>query len=332
MRKLFLTFIIFMTFSANSTFAQSSITKTLDRIENSLFGIEYTKQSDNQRLERIEESIYGEKKSGNIKTRLENLSKDVATNQMGQEIKPKRDTFEEEPEIYTEEHRLAQSEPQNYYAPEEKAEPNIDYPIINELEEQTFGKSYKDLDLNSRLEKLEKHALRKTYNDALSDRVERLKNKLAYTPSKQSQYDYDDGNYYTPQSDNYYDYNDNYFSPQSVAQADQNFYHRQQNDNQYIEKELSDRDFRSKLNKMEKNVFKQSFSNDNVENRLSRLESTMFNTNFSNDKNSTRLNRISSAVQAQKSAKKYDSNSFQQKMGTALQIGMFVLMVVAMIL
>ena len=83
---------------------------------------------------------------------------------------------------------------------------------------------------------------------------------------------------------------------------------------------------------MEKNVFKQSFSNDNVENRLSRLESTMFNTNFSNDKNSTRLNRISSAVQAQKSAKKYDSNSFQQKMGTALQIGMFVLMVVAMIL
>ncbi len=330
MRKLFVTFIIFITFSANSVFAQSSISKTLDRIENSLFGIEYSKQSDNQRLERIEENIYGEKKSGNIKTRLEKLSKDVATNQMGQEIKPKRDTFEEEPEVYTEEHRLADGNTENYYAPAEKADPNIDYPIINELEEQAFGKSYKDLDLNSRLEKLEKHALRKTYNDALSDRVERLKSKMAYVP-KQIHYDDDNRNYYTPEN-TYYDADDNYFSPQTVAQADQDFYHRQQNDNQYLERELSDRDFRSKLNKMEKNVFKQSFSNDNVENRLSRLENTIFNTNFSDDKNSTRLNRISSAVQAQKSARKYDSNSFQQKMGTALQIGMFVLMMVAMIL
>lgn len=330
MRKSFITFIIFITFSSNSVFAQSSISKTLDRIENSLFGIEYTKQSDNQRLERIEESIYGEKKSGNIKTRLENLSKDVATNQMGQEIKPKRDTFEEEPEVYTEEHRLADANTENYYAPAEKADPDIDYPIINELEEQAFGKSYKNLDLNSRLEKLEKHELRRTYNDALADRVERLKNKMAYTP-KQIQYDFDNQNYYTPEN-NYYNADDNYFSPQTVAQADQDFYHRQQNDNQYLERELSDRDFRSKLNKMEKNVFKQSFADDTVDNRLGRLENTIFNTNFSDDKNSTRLNRISSAIQAQKSAKKYDSNSFQQKMGTALQIGMFVLMMVAMIL
>ncbi|MBR1680851.1 hypothetical protein IJ707_03570, partial [bacterium] len=80
------------------------------------------------------------------------------------------------------------------------------------------------------------------------------------------------------------------------------------------------------------NVFKQSFSNDTVDNRLSRLESTIFNSNFSNDKETTRLKRISSAVNAQKSAKKYDSNGFQQKMATAMQIGMFVLMVVAMIL
>ena len=39
MRKSFITFIIFITFSSNSVFAQSSISKTLDRIENSLFGI-----------------------------------------------------------------------------------------------------------------------------------------------------------------------------------------------------------------------------------------------------------------------------------------------------
>ncbi len=315
MRKLFTT-ILFIFLLSNNCFAQSKTSQTLSRIENNLFGIEYTKQSDTERLSRIEEQVYGQSKSGSVKSRLSALSDDIAANQMGQEITPTRDTFAEE-DNYNEK-KLAQSSEQEYIEPDN---PKIEYPAVNEIEEQIFGKNYKNLDINSRLSKLEKEIFKKTYEDALSERVERLKNKIAYKPK---QNEFEEQNYF-------YDEQDNYFSPNSLAQnSTDTFYHSQKGD--LIDRKIADRDFRSKLNKLEKNVFKQSFSNDTVENRLSRLENTIFNSNFSNDKETTRLKRISSAVNAQKSAKKYDSNGFQQKMATAMQIGMFVLMVVAMIL
>jgi len=314
MRKLFITFLFIILFS-NTTFAQSKISSELSRIENNLFGIEYTKQSDNERLSRIEEQVYGEAKSGSVKSRLSSLSNDIAANLMGQEIKPKRDTFDDEEENF-EKHKMAQTE--EYKEPDN---PKIDYPIVNELEEQIFGKTYKNQDINTRLSKLEKEVFRKTYEDALSERVDRLKEKVAY---KQPQKDFENNDYF-------YDEQSNYFSQDTLAQNNPDtYYYSQKGD--YVDKQIADRDFRSKLNKLEKNVFKQSFSNDTIDNRLNRLESTIFHSNFSKDSEKTRLNRLSSAVNAQKSAKKYDSNGFQQKMATAMQIGMFVLMVVAMIL
>ena len=312
MRKTILTLLFILMFS-NVSYAESKTSQTLSRIENNLFGIEYSKQSDTERLSRIEEHVYGESKSGSVKSRLTSLSDDIATNQMGQEIAPKRDTFDDEEEKF-ERQKLAQSEP-------EPDNPKIDYPVINEIEEQIFGTTYKNSDINTRISKLEKEVFKKTYEDALSERVERLKNKVAYNPKQK---EFEEKNYY-------YNEQDNYFSPNTLAQNDTDtFYHSQKGD--FTDRKIADRDFRSKLNKLENNVFKQSFSNDTVDNRLSRLESTIFNSNFSNDKETTRLKRISSAVNAQKSAKKYDSNGFQQKMATAMQIGMFVLMVVAMIL
>lgn len=344
LKKILITF-LFIILSTNLTFADSKTSKILSRIENNLFGIEYKNQNESTRLSRIEEQVYGEAKSGNIKTRLENLSKDIATNQMGQEITPKRDTFEEENETFTQE-KVAKTTQEEYYEPDN---PKIEYPTVNELEEQIFGKTYKNLDINTRLSKLEKETFKKTYEDALSDRVDRLKNKLAYTKPQTQEENYfsnnnsADGNYFSP--NNTYQPQDNYFSPENYNNTPyENYYSQQmlaQNPNdtytekqryQAIDENISDRNFRSKLNKLEKNVYRQSFSDDNIDNRLSRLESTIFKTNFSSDKNTTRLSRIASAVEAQKSAKKYDSNGFQQKMATAMQIGMFVLMVVAMIL
>lgn len=316
MRKIFITF-LFITLFSNTSLAQSKISSELSRIENNLFGIEYSKQSDNERLSRIEERVYGEAKSGNIKSRLSALSNDAATNLMGQEIKPKRDTFDDEEEKF-EQQKLAQSQAEDYAEPDN---PKIDYPVVDTFEEQIFGTTYKNLDINKRLAKLEKEVFKKTYEDTLSERVERLKEKVAYSPSKN---EFEEQYYY-------YNEQNNYFAPDTPTQNSNNaYFHSQKGDD--VDKRIADRDFRSKLNKLEKNVFKQSFSGDSIDNRLSRLESSIFNSNFSKDKETTRLNRISSAVKAQKSAKKYDSNGFQQKMATAFQIGMMVLMVVAMIL
>lgn len=328
-KKLIISLILTILLS-NSVSADSKTSKTLSRIENNLFGIEYTDKSETERLSRIEEQVYGESKNGSIKSRLEDLSKDIATNQMGQEITPKKDTFDDENDYY-EQNKLAQTQQEEYREPDN---PNIDYPAVNELEEQIFGKTYKNLDINTRLSKLEKETFRKTYEDALSDRVDRLKNKVAYE-TRTDNNGYSEQNPYT-QNDLAQNYNpndfgqdENYFSPQTIAQNNDNGFFR--NKNKYNEN-FTDKELNTKLKKLEKNVFKQSFTNDSPDNRLSRLESTIFNTNFPSDEMSTRINRISSAVEAQKTAKKYDSNGLQQKMATAMQIGMFVLMVVAMIL
>ncbi|MBQ3311150.1 hypothetical protein IJG72_03650 [bacterium] len=313
---------------SNNVFAQTKTGDILSRIENSLYEIEYTNQSEEKRLERIEETVYGEAKKGNIKLRLDNLYKDISANQMGQEISPKRDTFEEESETYTY-NKLAKQNKSHSNNLQNNSNPNIDYPVVNELEEKAFGKTYKELDLNTRLSKLEQHSLKKTYDDAFSDRVERLKTKLAYKQDKKPfQYQYYD-NYLAQNMDNYAgsEYED--YSPKATENnSSKNMF----KSNNYLDKEISDADFRSDLNKIERKVFKNSYSSDSINNRLSRLENTIFNTQFNKDSNNTRLRRISSAVQAQTSARKYDSNSIQQKIGTALQIGMMVLMVVAMIL
>ena len=82
MKNLFISIICIFVLQT-SVCAQSQTSKTLSTIENNLYGIEYTNQSDNARLNRIEETVYGEKKSGSIKSRLADLDKDIASEQMG---------------------------------------------------------------------------------------------------------------------------------------------------------------------------------------------------------------------------------------------------------
>lgn len=333
MIKKILLLLIFTVFISNICFAQSQIAKTLSNIENSLFGVEYTTQSDEKRLSRIEETIYGEKKSGDIKSRLLNLDKDASCNVMGCEIPPKRDTFDDDFEKnnhsnYQNNEHIAQQ----YTEYEEREDANIEYPAVDTLEMSAFGKQYKNLDIKTRLSNLERKEFLKTYsNDNLSTRVERLKSKLAY---KSNEDIVDDNiknfnNYSNLMADNTFP-SDNYFSPKTMNK-NHNYMTEKQRE-KYFDNQLEDRDLRAKLNKIEKFVFKRSYTNDTIDNRLSRLESIIFNTNFSADNNNTRLKRIKAASEAQKTAKKYDSNSFSQKMAAALQIGMLVLMVVAMIL
>lgn len=58
-----------------------------------------------------------------------------------------------------------------------KADANVNYPIVDKLEDTTFNKEFKSLDINKRrLANLEQKTFNKTYDkDSLNDRVERLK-------------------------------------------------------------------------------------------------------------------------------------------------------------
>ena len=62
------------------------------------------------------------------------------------------------------------------------------------------------------------------------------------------------------------------------------------------------------------------------------MEYEIFGTEFSEESLDKRVKRLNSVNKAKKSALKYDSNHFQQKMTTAMEIGAMILMILAMVL
>ena len=278
----------------------------LDNLENSLYGFTYTTSDDASRLSRIEESVYGQSKPNkSVNERIASLKKDMSADLIGQEITPKEDTFAEDEYKYND--KIA----------EEKMPPagaNVDYPSVNELEQQIFKQQFKNQDLNSRLAKLEKEALGQTFEtDAFSSRVERLQAKIKPESLMENKIAQDEGSIpldkdyslsgYEPPEFDYDAYNARHQKPAKVNLAS-----------------------------VEKSILRQSFNNDDINNRLARLESTMFGTTFDSDTQEDRLRRISSAYKAQKTASRYDSNKFSQNMATAMQIGTILLMILACVL
>lgn len=306
-------FILFLSIllTVNCSFAAGQYSSILDNIENSIYGFTYTTSDDLSRLSRIEESVYGQSKQNkSIQERVTDLKKDMAADLIGQEISPKEDTFAEEQDKYKEEH-IAEVPP---------AGANVDYPSINELEKHIFKKEFKNQDLNSRLANLEKQALGKTFdNDPFSSRVERLQAKVKPKSFMNNS---------IAQSSN------DYFDEQPVP-LDKNYnldsYHSPDFDyDEYNSRPKSPQ--RINLASVEKSIFKRVFNNESNDARLSRLESTMFGTTFNSDSEQERINRVASAYKAAKSASRYDSNKFSQNMGTAMQIGTIILMILACVL
>ncbi len=277
----------------------------LDKLETAMFGFTYPNETQTLRLERLETEIYGSVKSGTTAQRLTNLDKDLAASSIGKEIAPREDTFADDtPKTAS---NPAVSRPAAAPAASERPAPGVDYPAVNELEQIVFNKEFKEKPLNTRLDALEQKTFKKTYaSDDLSARVDRLQSDLKPTRSAFSQPQY------APSSEKY-DYDD--FSP---AQNNYSVYRPPVT--------------KTNLAAVEKTVFKESFPQDNLDNRLARLEEGMFGTTFDTDSQQERINRITSAHTAQKSAKKYDSNKFNQAASSGMQIGMFILMILACIL
>lgn len=307
MKKILSTFIICLTLS--STAIASTNTELLGKMENNLFGFEYTSQNDTQRVERIEKEVYGTPSNGDISKRIAKLNKDLGAELIGQEIEPCEDTFLQEEE---------------YKEVLSSQEANIDYPVINELEKSVFNSENKGIGVKDRLAKLEAKVFSKTYeNEDLSTRVDRLRNKIqpasldniANSPSD----DFYTSGYYPPA----YDYDgmeiggmSNSYGYDYAGMHSPSFFPAK----------------KANLNSIERSLYKKNFKSDDMQNRLARVEQSMFGETFSDEDEQTRINRISSAYNAQKSSAKYDSNRFAQNMSTAMQIGTMILMILACIL
>lgn len=294
--------------------AQSQYSAIITKMETSLFGMDYSSQNDEARLKRIEEVVYGQPSSKTVSQRVNKLSTDLSADLIGQEVKPKRDTFAEDDDTPIEK------------AP--KADSNVNYPIVNNLEKKVFNKEFKTVEIHQRLANLEQNVFKKTFNDDLSARVERL--KLAVMPERAMRTsDSEDDNQNSiedmlPHSAQSPDDLDNQGLNSRIPS-----YNAQ---NSVLDDYQGNSDIVIPLSALERSILKKSFPNDTVSNRLTRLELKIFNSTFIDDDEQTRFDRVSSAYQAQKTSKKYDSNKLTQHMSTAVQLGAILLLVLAAIL
>lgn len=314
-RKIILTLMVITIFCGAEAFcSQQTI---LDKIENSVYGFTYNNESETSRLNRLEEKIYGKTNKGSNQTRIAKLKKDMSADLIGQEISPKEDTFMDDND-----HIVFEKEPAEAQ--------NMDYPVINELEQHVFKKENKGQNLKTRLSNLERKTFNKTYeHEDLSTRVDRLKAKIKPKTFLSNGMQQQENEFYNEPADkmaqNYhlnqygsptFDY-ESYNRKNNTLDSNENLYKNT--------KPLS-------LAKIEKQLYHKKYDNEPTSKRLSRIESSVFGTSFPNDNENERIQRLSSAIQAQKTSKMYDSNRFNQNMATAFQIGTLILMVLACIL
>lgn len=324
MKKLILLTALVLLFNTggNVVFALTTTQATLNKLEDSLFGFQYNDENDLTRLDRIETSVYGAPSKLSQAQRIAKLRKDLSADLIGQEITPREDTFAEDSDYWVDN------------PPKEAS--NITYPAVDELEKLVFNKTFPKDDITKRLSNLEKKTFNKTYNDDLNTRTERLKAELkpqsfmdnSIAQSSNAFYDQNDvvplgGDFHMNKYMQHEPYDYSAFNARQRALADE-----YDNNAPLFNREPK----KASLSTVEKKLMKQNFNDDTMENRLARVEQYMFGTVFGGDDQQTRLNRISSAYNAEKSAGKYDSNSFARNMTTGVQIGMLILMVLACIL
>ena len=324
MKKLVLTLSIILSCQVLTLAGQNN--EILDKIENSIFGYTYSNEAEQTRLNRIEENVYGKASTGQASTRVAKLRKDLSADLMGNEIEPKEDTFAEPEDSWV-------------FAKEPVESTKIQYPAIDELEQQVFNKEFKDQNIKTRLTNLEKKTFGKTYeNEDLSSRVDRLKAEIKPKNFMDNQIAKQENSFYEGDinrlDENYHldSYGDD-FNYSTYNQNHTNTYdYYEDYENYQSNKNIFNPSKSLNISTIEKSLYNKKYDNEPMHARLSRVESSVFGTVFANDSDSERIARLSSAINAQKSASRYDSNKIGKNLGTAFQIGTILLMVLACIL
>lgn len=220
-------------------------TSTLKKLEESVFGIDYSKEKIENRLARLEKNIYGKSKTGSLETRFSKLSKDMSADVLGKEIPPTSDTFYDD--------EIAQSDGSE------------NYPIINEIEEKLFRKSSPEKSLHSRIKNIEKHLFSKTYeSEDYFNRMERIKAEYySKNPNQNPETlcsDYPDTFYSEPEK---------YYSAYNPTDE----YELSRLEKKLLKNNYPNDTFNDRLSRLETKVFETDFFYDDPKIRLDRLAS-----------------------------------------------------------
>ena len=296
---LFITIIIFTTVPSMAVYP--NISETLSKIENSLYGFDYNKDKAQDRLSRIEKTVYGKNFSDDINNRIKRLSGDISADVIGLEITPTEDTFKQ---IEEDVESL-------------QADNSVNYPIVDEIEQKLFNTTYPQRDFHTRIVTIEKKLFGKIYDvDDYSKRMDRIKSKM-FPPTISESYTPENQSYYTDKDINAMD-----FSPLSKIKP-----------KNLLSSPFGQRNYTrpyTNYGNYDESCFDSNDSD--IESQLSQMEYETFGTEFSDESVSKRIKRLNSVNKAKKSSSRYDSNKFQQKMATAMEIGAMILMILAMVL
>ena len=266
----------------------------ITKIENEIFGFDYTNDSITNRLARLEKNIYGKTNNGKIENRIKKITSDINSEQIGKEIEPTEDTFRED---------------------EILADNKVNYPIVDEIEKKLFNQTYKNRDLHTRIVTIERKIFGKIYDvDDYSTRMDRIKAEIMPERLAEEKVFGSERNFNYSNSLSSSDLGGTGFNRYSMPYGQENYTRPYLN---YGEYEGSATGFAS---------------NPNIEDELAKLEYDTFGTEFSNDDTQTRMKRLKSVNKAKKSSNVYESQKLNQRMSTFMEIGSILLMILAMVL
>lgn len=292
MKKIFI--ILFIVIYLLAYFPQLSFSAPIkqnaeiSKIENSLFGFDYLNDSLENRVSRLEKNIYGKSSTGDLNKRIKKLATDINAEQIGLEITPSEDTFNEENEI---------------------ADNSVNYPIVDEIEMKIFNQTFKNRDFHTRIVTIERKLFGKIYDvEDYSTRMDRIKAEvLPERLAREKVFGYD---------------NSDTVSSLDLSGLSNSRYSMPYGQRNYTRPYANYGDLTGAAAPM----------SSQFQDELAQLEYDTFGTEFSGDDTNTRIKRLNSVNKAQKSSQKYDSQKFNQRMSTVMEIGAMLLMILAMVL
>ena len=195
---------------------------------------------------------------------------------------------------------------------EQLADNTVNYPIVDEIEMKLFNQTYKNRDFHTRIVTIEKKLFKKIYDaEDYSTRMDRIKAEvMPERLAREKVFGYDNTDSLT-QSD--------------LSGLNKNRFAGMYGQENYTRPYANYGDYSGPTGSA-------IGLNDNLNDELAQLEYNTFGTEFSNDDTNTRIKRLNSANKAKKSSSRYDSQKFNQRMSTVMEIGAMLLMILAMVL
>lgn len=278
MKKIFIALILSFVFVLFAYSGENNITdlkSKIEIIERETITFSGENITLDNRLKNAEIYVFGVPKNGDLNSRMVNISK-----ALGIDIS---DKSKMEPKYEIENDKLA------------------NYPAVDKLEQNRFGKIYKNENIYKRLERLENDIFGKISYKNLNDRVNDLQNKITSYDSLKN--------------------NESIYSKPKITNDTKDY-------NYYSYSKKAD----PIIPKIEQKMWKHTFENESTQKRLSRIEDNLFGQNYENESESNRVERIKSVLKANKSGGEYKVNKFAKYAATGVQVGGLILLILAMIL